>query len=168
MRLVSDVSPTQNDPRARAAAIAGAVPDPELPMLTIADLGVLREVTLTEDGVEVAITPTYSGCPAMATIALDIETALAREGFDRVRVRTVLAPPWTTDWMSTQARDKLRAAGIAPPTCRASALFETVPVPCPRCASTETEQIAEFGSTACKSLRRCKNCHEPFDHFKCH
>jgi ring-1,2-phenylacetyl-CoA epoxidase subunit PaaD len=173
MHLVTDAPLAPDTLADRAAAIAGAVPDPELPMLTIADLGMLRAVTRSDDGIEVAITPTYSGCPAMATIARDIETALAAAGFDRVRVRTVLAPPWTTDWITDRAREKLRAAGIAPPTGRVStgqtaALFETVPVPCPRCSSTATERIAAFGSTACKSLWRCTACREPFDHFKCH
>lgn len=158
---------------ARARAAAGSVVDPELPVLTIADLGVLRDVTVAEDGaVEVTITPTYSGCPAMSMIAVEIETALARAGLERCRVRTVLAPAWTTDWLDDAAREKLRAAGIAPPARGAAAgrwaLFGTERVACPLCGSERTEEISAFGSTACKALRRCLACREPFDAFKCH
>jgi ring-1,2-phenylacetyl-CoA epoxidase subunit PaaD len=158
--------------RARAWAAAAAVVDPEIPVLTIADLGVLREVAVGEDGaVEVAITPTYSGCPAMHMIALEVELALARAGLAGARVRTVLSPAWTTDWMSQDGRRKLREYGIAPPPPPGSgrgALFGEARVACPRCGSEDTERLAEFGSTACKSLWRCRACREPFDHFKCH
>jgi ring-1,2-phenylacetyl-CoA epoxidase subunit PaaD len=147
------------------------VVDPEIPVLTIADLGVLRGVEVDEAGrVEVAITPTYSGCPAMNMIAVEIELALARAGMADARVRLVLSPAWTTDWMSAQGRDKLRAYGIAPPPPGAGrrALFGEAEIACPRCGAGETERLAEFGSTACKSLWRCRACREPFDHFKCH
>ncbi|HEX7391157.1 MAG TPA: 1,2-phenylacetyl-CoA epoxidase subunit PaaD [Acidiphilium sp.] len=155
--------------RQRAWDAAAAVPDPELPMLTIAELGILRAVEIVDDRVEVSITPTYSGCPAMTAIALDIDTALHGAGIENARVRLVLSPAWTTDWLTAEARAKLVAAGIAPPGPRASSrLFGTVPPPCPRCGSTATERIAEFGATACKSLWRCTVCREPFDHFKCH
>lgn len=156
--------------RQRAWDAAAAVPDPEIPVLTIADLGVLRDVAVTEEGVEVAITPTYSGCPAMATIALDIETALHRAGFARCAVRTVLSPAWTTDWMSEAGRRKLRDYGIAPPRPGAgrAALFGSEVVVCPLCGSDDTERLAEFGSTSCKALWRCRACREPFDYFKCH
>jgi len=155
--------------RERAYAVAASVVDPELPMLTIADLGILRDVTVEGGVVEVAITPSYSGCPAMATIAVDIETALSREGIANARVRTVLSPAWTSDWLTDAARAKLAAAGIAPPPgAPRRALFGAVPVSCPRCGSARTEQVSEFGSTACKALYRCLECREPFDAFKCH
>jgi ring-1,2-phenylacetyl-CoA epoxidase subunit PaaD len=156
--------------RDRAWEAAAGVVDPELPVLTIADLGVLRDVTAGPDGVEVTITPTYTGCPAMNMIALDIETALAAAGIRNARVRTVLAPAWTTDWMTEAGRRKLAAYGVAPPPPRASrrALFAEDEVACPRCGATETAQISEFGSTACKALWRCRACGEPFDRFKCH
>ena len=155
--------------RDRAVAAVSAVTDPELPVLTIADLGVLRGVTEHDGAVEVAITPTYSGCPAMSAITLDIELALARAGIPG-RVRTVLSPAWTTDWMTEDGRRKLRDYGIAPPGPAGGrrALFGQEVVACPRCASTHTERIAEFGSTSCKALWRCLACREPFDHFRCH
>ena len=145
--------------RARAAVVA--VEDPEIPVLTIEDLGILRDVRLDGETVEVTITPTYSGCPAMTAIALEIETALSRAGFPRCRVRSVLSPAWTTDWMSEDGRRKLRDYGIAPPDPSA------LPC-CPRCGAANTEQISAFGSTACKALYRCLACREPFDAFKCH
>ena len=161
------------DLRARAWAAAAAVTDPELPVLTIADLGVLRDVTIGADGlIEVAITPTYSACPAMAVIAIEIAGAIARAGLPPARVRTVLAPAWTTAWMSANGRRKLADYGIAPPLAQAAAgagaLFATDPPACPRCGAATTELLTEFGSTACKSLWRCRACREPFDHFKCH
>jgi ring-1,2-phenylacetyl-CoA epoxidase subunit PaaD len=159
------------DLRRRAWDAAAGVVDPEIPVLTIADLGVLREVTLRDDGsVEVAITPTYSGCPAMSTIAFDIAVALERAGFADASVRTVLSPAWTTDWMSEDGRRKLKAYGIAPPLPASSrrALFGIQQVQCPQCGSGETELLSEFGSTSCKALWRCKSCREPFDYFKCH
>jgi ring-1,2-phenylacetyl-CoA epoxidase subunit PaaD len=157
--------------RERAWQAAATVTDPEIPVLTIADLGVLRDVTVAGDGtVEVAITPTYSGCPAMNVIAFEVELALARAGLPGARVRTVLAPAWTTDWMSEDGRRKLLAYGIAPPPPGGGrgALFGQDAVACPRCGSADTECLAEFGSTACKALWRCRACREPFDHFKCH
>jgi len=155
--------------RDRAWALAGEVVDPEIPVLTIADLGVLRDVTEQDGIVEVAITPTYSGCPAMAMIALEVQLALDRAGIPG-RVRTVLDPAWTTDWMTAAGREKLLAYGIAPPTKAAGrrALFSTEAASCPRCGSAHTECIAEFGSTSCKALWRCLDCREPFDQFKCH
>lgn len=156
--------------RQRAWDVAASVVDPEIPVLTIADLGVLRDVVLDGDRVEVAITPTYSGCPAMNMIALEIELALERAGFRSSKVRTVLSPAWTTDWMSEEGRRKLRAYGIAPPQASKSrrALFGEQAVACPQCGSGETELLSEFGSTSCKALWRCKACREPFDYFKCH
>lgn len=157
--------------RDRALRAAAEVVDPEIPVLTIADLGVLREVREVEGAVEVLITPTYSGCPAMNMIALEVEMALERAGIPQARVRTVLSPAWTTDWMTEEGRRKLRDYGIAPPgrTGGRRALFgEEEAVACPRCGSTHTERLAEFGSTSCKALWRCLACREPFDHFRCH
>jgi ring-1,2-phenylacetyl-CoA epoxidase subunit PaaD len=159
------------DLRQRAWDAAAAVVDPEIPVLTIADLGVLREVTLHDDGgVEVAITPTYSGCPAMNMIAFEVAIALERAGFANASVRTVLSPAWTTDWMSEDGRRKLKDYGIAPPLPASSrrALFGIQQVQCPQCGSRDTELLSEFGSTSCKALWRCRSCREPFDYFKCH
>ncbi len=158
-----------SDLRTRAWAAAATVCDPEIPVLTVEDLGVLREVRVAGDAVEVVITPTYSGCPAMNMIALEIETALAAAGIEG-RVTTTLAPAWTTDWMTASGRAKLLEYGIAPPPPASSrrALFGETHVACPRCASADTEQLAEFGSTSCKALWRCRACREPFDLFKCH
>jgi ring-1,2-phenylacetyl-CoA epoxidase subunit PaaD len=156
--------------RRRAWDAAAQVCDPEIPVLTIGDLGVLRAVEVAEDGsVEVTITPTYSGCPAMDVIGVDVDLALARAGIDKARIRHVLSPAWTTDWMSEEGRAKLLAYGIAPPAAKSSrrALFGDDAAACPRCGSERTEKISEFGSTACKSLWRCLSCREPFDHFKC-
>jgi len=155
--------------RDRAWAAAAEVTDPEVPVLTIADLGVLRDVIEGPDGVEVLITPTYSGCAAMGMIAIEVELALARAGIPG-RVRTVLSPAWTTDWMSEAGRGKLLEYGIAPPGKGSGrrALFGTDQVVCPRCGSDDTAVLAEFGSTSCKALWRCRACREPFDYFKCH
>jgi len=160
-------------PLAKARRIAGAVVDPEIPVLTIADLGVLRDVRIAGETVEVDITPTYSGCPAMNMIAVEIELALAGAGFVKTRVNSVLFPTWTTDWMSEAGKDKLRAYGIAPPqplhqVCRLELFRREEAIACPRCHSYHTTLISEFGSTACKALYRCEDCREPFDHFKCH
>lgn len=156
--------------RQRVWNAAAQVVDPEIPVLTIADLGVLRDVTVTDGGVEVAITPTYSGCPAMNMIALEIELALEREGIRNPKIYTVLSPAWTTDWMSEQGRRKLKDYGIAPPQAGGGrrALFGEQQVACPQCGSVDTELLSEFGSTSCKALWRCKACREPFDYFKCH
>lgn len=161
--------PRENEERVRQAL--STVTDPEIPVLTLADLGVIRDVRIAADGeIEVDITPTYSGCPAMKVMELDVATALARAGFPGARVLTVLSPAWTTDWMSEAGREKLAAYGIAPPAATASrrALFGEEQSPaCPRCGSGATAKISEFGSTACKSLWRCEACREPFDAFKC-
>ncbi len=155
--------------RARALAALGTVVDPEIPVLTIADLGILREVLIHDEGaVEAVITPTYSGCPAMNMIAVEADLALEKAGFADRKITTVLSPAWTTDFMSAEGREKLRAYGIAPPAAasRAALIAEEAPS-CPRCDSPEVELISEFGSTACKALWRCKACREPFDYFKC-
>jgi ring-1,2-phenylacetyl-CoA epoxidase subunit PaaD len=156
--------------RQRAWNAAATVVDPEIPVLTIADLGVLRDVRVEGETIEVAITPTYSGCPAMNMIALEIELALERAGLPRPRINTVLSPAWTTDWMTEDGRRKLKDYGIAPPRPASSrrALFGEQAIACPRCGAHDTERIAEFGSTSCKALWRCRACREPFDYFKCH
>jgi ring-1,2-phenylacetyl-CoA epoxidase subunit PaaD len=153
----------------RAHEIAAAVPDPELPMVTIADLGILRDVTEDDQGrVHVTITPTYSGCPAMETIRQDIVDTLLTAGYQRVDVEFVLAPAWTTDDMSDDARAKLARAGIAPPGPASADGRVSIPlsVRCPQCGSLDTRESSRFGSTACKSLWVCRSCQEPFDHFK--
>jgi ring-1,2-phenylacetyl-CoA epoxidase subunit PaaD len=152
-------------------ATASAVPDPEVPVLTIADLGVLRDVTYDPAAgrAVVTITPTYSGCPAMDAIRSDIVTALAGISVDDVEVRTVLAPAWTTDWMSDAGRRKLADFGIAPPpgsVGQRGAVAVALSVRCPQCGSLDTREVAHFGSTACKALFVCSSCREPFDHFK--
>jgi ring-1,2-phenylacetyl-CoA epoxidase subunit PaaD len=160
----------EDDFLARARAAVEQVCDPEIPVLTIADIGVLRSIVAAADGaIEVTITPTYSGCPAMDAIGFEIRAALIKAGIDNARVRQVLSPAWTTDWMSETGKAKLRTYGIAPPAARASrrALFGEESVACPRCGSHETERVSEFGSTACKALWRCTACREPFDYFKC-
>lgn len=152
----------------RARDIVAAVVDPEVPVLTIDDLGVLRDVRLDGDTVTVTITPTYSGCPAVDAIRDDIVLALTSAGFERVVVKTTLAPAWTTDWMSDAGRRKLTAYGIAPPTGRAPAgpIRLALSVACPRCGSLDTREVSRFGSTSCKSHWECRACLEPFDHFK--
>ena len=146
------------------------VPDPEIPVISLVDLGIVRDVAWEEETLVVMVTPTYSGCPAMNMITLEIELALEREGFRNSKVRTVLSPAWTTDWMSEDGRNKLREYGIAPPQPASSrrALFGVEQVKCPQCGSSDTEVLSEFGSTSCKALWRCKSCREPFDYFKCH
>ena len=154
--------------------IAADLPDPELPVVTIADLGILRDVTEDDQGrVHVQITPTYSGCPAMETIRTDLVDALTTAGYQHVDVEFVLAPAWTTDWMTDEARDKLASYGIAPPASRAGdaragggPVGLTLTVRCPQCGSPDTRESSRFGSTACKSLWVCQSCREPFDHFK--
>jgi ring-1,2-phenylacetyl-CoA epoxidase subunit PaaD len=168
---VSADTVTTTDPR----AVAETVTDPELPALTLADLGVLRDVRVEDGTVVVEITPTYSGCPAMGVMRADLVLALHRAGFPDVDVRTVLSPAWSTDWISEAGRRKLAAAGIAPPG--AAPVRAAGPVPlslgptrrtadCPLCGSADTVELSEFGATACKALRRCRACGEPFEHVK--
>lgn len=147
--------------------------DPEIPVVTLRELGVLRDVRQTADGLEVVITPTYSGCPAMGQIEDDIQASLERAGID-ARVVTQLSPAWTTDWMSQEAKEKLRQYGIAPPhqSVEQGNIVRFMPnrasasIACPRCGSTNTTLTSQFGSTACKALYRCLDCSEPFDYFK--
>ena len=148
------------------------VTDPEIPVLTVTDLGIIRDIKIGEEGLEIIITPTYSGCPAMNTIEVNIRAALQEKGFGQVKVTTVLHPAWTTDWITERGRQRLKDYGIAPPvdgSVDKNALFQAGPtVECPQCGSGNTEMVSQFGSTACKALYRCLDCKEPFDYFKCH
>lgn len=148
------------------------VADPEIPVLTVTDMGIIRDIRIGKEEVEVIITPTYSGCPAMNTIEVNIRAALQEKGFGKVKVTTILHPPWTTDWITERGRRRLRAYGIAPPargSVDKNALFQDSPVvECPQCGSADTVMVSQFGSTACKALYRCLDCKEPFDYFKCH
>lgn len=156
----------------------GEVPDPEIPVISLTDLGIIRDVAWDGDTLVVAVTPTYSGCPATTVINLDIESALKARGIDKLRLERRLSPAWTSDWISAEGRDKLRAYGIAPPIdgtaadgrlmARANRLAgSNLAVACPRCGSTRTEKVSQFGSTPCKASYRCRDCLEPFDYFKC-
>ncbi len=150
-----------------------AVPDPEIPVISIVDLGIVRHVDFDDDACVVTITPTYSGCPAMREIAQDIERVLKENGMTQVRVEKTLTPAWTTDWMSERGKNALRDYGIAPPAERAVDISglsrrNDPPVACPQCGSLRTRLVSQFGSTACKALYRCSACSEPFDYFKTH
>ena len=151
------------------------VTDPEVPVLSILDLGIVRNVDVIGERpdaeVVVTITPTYSGCPAMDVLAMGVRLALSGGGYKKVTVRNQISPAWTTDWMSEEGKRKLKEYGIAPPVRKSDkpqGLFEEELVPCPRCGSTETELVSRFGPTSCKSLYKCGSCLEPFEHFKCH
>jgi len=137
------------------------VPDPEIPVISVMDLGIVRGVTWQGDTLEVAVTPTYSGCPATSVIAMDIETALRDRGIADMRIVTQIAPAWTSDWLSEKGRARLEEYGIAPPRAAGG------PDRCPRCRSQDVERISQFGSTPCKAQWRCRDCYEPFDYFKC-
>ena len=159
----------------RARQVAQSVPDPELPMLTLADLGILRDVAVSGTHIVVSLTPTYSGCPAIAEIRAELASRLAAAGFADVEVRTVLSPPWTSDFISLEGRQKLAAAGIAPPRSRPEKAPGPIPltlsargpvVECPACGSADTVRTAAFSGTACKDLYRCRACAEPFEHIK--
>lgn len=155
------------------------VPDPEIPVISLTDLGIIRNVAWRDDTLVVTVTPTYSGCPATTIINLDIETALAEKGLSKVKLERQLSPAWTTDWISAEGREKLRDYGIAPPidgTAADGVLMKRIDrlsgrsnltIACPRCGSTHTEKISQFGSTPCKASYRCTDCLEPFDYFKC-
>jgi ring-1,2-phenylacetyl-CoA epoxidase subunit PaaD len=157
---------------AQAWDVLRSVPDPEIPVLSVTDLGIVREVMADDDRVEVIVTPTYAGCPATEVIRASIEDALHAAGAATVRITTRLDPPWSTEWIAPDARERLRAYGIAPP--HALALDEQpilfvarrLPVECPRCGSAGTERLSQFGATACKALYRCRACREPFEYFK--
>jgi len=151
---------------ARLFELLSSVCDPEIPVLTLQDLGVLREVTVNGSEITVTITPTYAGCPAIDAMRADIESTLKEAGFQQVTVKQSLSPAWTTDWMSENGREKLRAYGIAPPAST-SCGQKTGAIKCPQCGSADVKRISEFGSTACKALYQCQDCREPFDYFKC-
>ena len=156
----------------KAWEVLRRVPDPEIPVISVTDLGIVRDVVADEDCVEVIVTPTYAGCPATEVIRASIEEALRAAGAVSVQISTRLDPPWTTDWIAPEARKRLRQYGIAPP--HALALDEQpilfaprrLPVECPRCRSDDTERLSQFGATACKALYRCRTCREPFEYFK--
>ncbi len=152
--------------------LLSTIPDPEIPVVNIQEMGMLRDVVLTDKGCEVIITPTYTGCPAMGMIEDDIKRVLAEKGVSNVTVKLVYAPAWTTDWMSNEAKEKMRKYGIAPPMSSAcnklTAYGKHEFIKCPYCNSTNTELISMFGSTACKALYKCEKCKEPFEYFKCH
>ena len=161
----SSTSPSLRD---RVFEVLSFVPDPEIPCVSVVDLGIVRNI---RDGLRptLVITPTYTGCPATIVIEADIRAALDSAGLSEIKIETTLSPPWTTDWISDAGREKLRAYGIAPPPKgAASHSLRQGSAACPRCGSTSTEEISRFGSTPCKALYRCLSCAEPFDLFKCH
>ena len=155
---MSAATAASDDTADRILSVLAEVPDPEIPVVSVVDLGIVRRV---DPGPTVVITPTYTGCPATAVIQLSIRKALDEAGFQDAAVITELSPPWTTDWITPEGREKLRAYGIAPPETTQTAT-------CPQCGSTDTEELSRFGSTPCKALWRCRACAEPFDRFKCH
>jgi ring-1,2-phenylacetyl-CoA epoxidase subunit PaaD len=161
--MVTDASIEEN----KIWSILETVTDPEVPVLTISDLGIVRNVIIQSDGsIEIVITPTYTGCPAMDMITMNIKLALAEHGYKNVRITSVLSPAWTTDWMSEEGKRKLKEYGIAPPDKKI--IIPKDGVECPLCHSLNTRLVSEFGSTACKALYQCNDCKEPFDYFKCH
>lgn len=148
------------------------VKDPEVPVLSVVDLGVVRTVSVRDDNIDITITPTYSGCPAMDTIRMDIRLKLLEKGFKNIHIQQSLSPAWTTDWMSEAGKQKLKVFGIAPPNpkqqfCQTE-MFAEEAVQCPHCGSYHTRLVSQFGSTACKALYQCADCKEAFDYFKCH
>ena len=175
-----DIIPeASSDEEKKIWSILEKITDPEVPVLSILDLGIVRNIKLSQypplgyGGIEVVITPTYSGCPAMDMITMNIRMALLENGFKNVKVSTVLSPAWTTDWMSEEGKRKLKEYGIAPPNprqqvCNNDLFAPHEAVQCPQCNSYHTRRISEFGSTACKALYQCLDCKEPFDYFKCH
>jgi ring-1,2-phenylacetyl-CoA epoxidase subunit PaaD len=153
-------------------SLLSEIPDPEIPVITIIELGVIRDVIIIDDKtIELKITPTYSGCPAMQQIEADVRKKLTEHGFTSITIKTVFSPPWTTDWITPHAKEKLRQYGIAPPETttedKSWLTGKTKLIACPRCKSTNTKLISQFGSTACKALYQCNDCLEPFDYFKC-
>jgi len=169
------VNKIEHSALSKAWNICANVMDPEIPVLSITDLGIVRsiEILKNDESIAITITPTYSGCPAMDVIAMNLRMAFLSHGYKEVNVITVLSPAWTTDWISTEGRDKLKAYGIAAPNpvqpvCDNEYFSMQQAVQCPRCNSYHTSLISQFGSTACKALYRCESCREPFDYFKCH
>lgn len=172
VNLAAIARPFPQDEASRAAwAVAALVTDPEIPVLTIEDLGVLRSVRVTLTGTTVTLTPTYSGCPAMDAMSADVHSALTGAGYENVTVKIVLSPAWTTDWMSDDGKAKLETYGIAAPNGKATArqsgtIRLQLAVMCPQCSSLNTKELSRFGSTSCKALYECRDCLEPFDYFK--
>jgi ring-1,2-phenylacetyl-CoA epoxidase subunit PaaD len=169
MSLISD--DTKETRKIRS--ILEQVNDPEVPALSVMDLGIVREINHSGEELEIIITPTYSGCPAMDVISLNIKMALLAEGYKNVTIKNVLSPAWTTDWMTEAGKQKLKEYGIAPPNikqqvCNHEEFEANEAVQCPHCNSYHTQRVSEFGSTACKALFKCLDCKEPFDYFKCH
>ena len=153
--------------------ILETVHDPEVPVLSVVDMGIIRNIDITNDPIKVIITPTYTGCPAMDVIRMNIRLALIEHGYKNVEVKTILSPAWTTDWMSEKGKEKLMTYGIAPPkpvpvVCTPDAFQEEEAIQCPHCNSYHTKLISRFGATACKALYKCEDCKEPFEYFKCH
>jgi ring-1,2-phenylacetyl-CoA epoxidase subunit PaaD len=166
-----------NEEEKKIWAILDQVADPEIPVLSIVDLGIVREVKILNPlippsggGGAITITPTYSGCPAMDMITMQIRIALLQNGYSDIKINTVLSPAWTTDWMTDKGKEKLKAYGIAPPVGKSfnQQYLEDIKVECPQCHSTNTRLLSQFGSTSCKALFQCNDCKEPFDYFKCH
>jgi len=175
----TNINPVITDDEKRIREILDQVFDPEIPVLSITDLGIVREIWpqgkpgSDHNGPEIVITPTYSGCPAMDMIAVNIRMAMLEHGYQNIKITSVLSPAWTTDWMTEKGKQRLAEYGIAPPNpkqqvCNNELFAPHEAVQCPRCESWHTKRLSEFGSTACKALYQCENCHEPFDYFKCH
>lgn len=167
-----------NEAEQKIWTLLESVTDPEVPVLNVLDLGIIRKVSIeqTPEGLSkpvITITPTYSGCPAMDVISMNIRMVLLEAGFKQIEIKQVLSPAWTTDWMTNAGKDKLKAYGIAPPqykqaVCTPDAFQEEEAIQCPQCNSWNTKLVSQFGSTACKALYKCEDCKEPFDYFKCH
>jgi ring-1,2-phenylacetyl-CoA epoxidase subunit PaaD len=163
-------NPSKEETKKRIWKILHSVNDPEIPVLSVIDLGIIRKIKLDDKIVEVMITPTYSGCPAMDFIGMNIRKVLVENGFNKIKITRKLSPAWTTDWMTEEAKEKLKSYGIAPPSSKTfdKNYLMNLPVQCPHCNSVNTKLISQFGSTACKAIYQCNDCREPFDYFKCH
>lgn len=161
---------TQNITSDEIWKLMDTVYDPEIPVLSVVDLGIIRDIKIQDNHIQVNITPTYSGCPAMDVIAMNIRMALIQEGFNDIEIVHQLSPAWTTDWMSEIGKQKLKSYGIAPPVGKVfdRDFLENLEVGCPLCHSKNTKLVSQFGSTSCKALYQCNDCKEPFDYFKCH
>ena len=167
---IEKYSDLEKDLKKKVWDILETVTDPEIPVLSIIDLGIVRNIQTSNDKLEIVITPTYSGCPAMDVITMNIRMALIKEGISPFKIIQKLSPAWTTDWMTQAGKDRLKSYGIAPPAAKTfdANYLATLVVQCPLCHSSKTKLISEFGSTACKALYQCLDCREPFDYFKCH
>ena len=163
-------TPSREEIKKRIWKILYSVNDPEIPVLSVIDLGIIREIKFEDKTVEVLITPTYSGCPAMDFIGMNIKKTLLENGFNKIKITHRLSPAWTTDWMTDEAKEKLKSYGIAPPSSKSfdKNYLQNLPVQCPHCHSMNTTLISQFGSTSCKAIYQCNDCREPFDYFKCH